>query len=215
MQRFETTLWSEIGRAKSGDPLALLHFVNRYRPAVLSFLRSRGFSAADAEDLVQEVFLYLVRGNVLAKVDTRKGKFRSLLVSVTKHVILNDRRGRSALKRGRNARVVPLDEAILPAVEPKEEEDFDWFWARELTAAALCALEAAHPRYHEGLKRSLAGESHREIASAMGKSVAEVNNYIHRGKGWVRRQVERLVAETCTSNADLGEELKHLKKYLA
>src|SRR6266851_4655505 len=59
--------WTEaerflLDRVRQRDGEAWAQLVARYEGRLLAFARGRGISAADAEDLVQETFLHLLRG---------------------------------------------------------------------------------------------------------------------------------------------------------
>jgi DNA-directed RNA polymerase specialized sigma24 family protein len=71
----------------------------RYRTPVFNFLRNRGLSEHDAEDVAQDVFLRVCREDFLKKLDRNRGKFRSLLLAVTRHVMLNERASRHRKER--------------------------------------------------------------------------------------------------------------------
>ena len=60
MSRFRTTLWTRLGDAAAGGKTALNDFARRYRPPLIAFLRGRGHSPADAEDVAQEVRIHRV-----------------------------------------------------------------------------------------------------------------------------------------------------------
>jgi len=214
MVPFQSTVWAEIDRARDRDPAAYLEFVNRYRPAVVSFLRTQGIPAQDCEDLAQDVFLYIVRGDVLSKVDPKKGRFRNLILAVTRNVVLNEYRRRNTIKRGRGHATISLDETELQTESREESETFDKMWSRQLVATALKELSQANPQYHRALKLMLDGASQKEIAEAMEKSITEVNNYIHRAKSWISRTVQRQIAEYSVSDDDYKHELDHLSKYI-
>ena len=65
---------------KNGDPLAFTQLIERYRNIILGFAMKMTRNPADAEDIVQEISLILVR-----KLDTFKGnsKFSTWLYRVT------------------------------------------------------------------------------------------------------------------------------------
>jgi RNA polymerase sigma-70 factor (ECF subfamily) len=206
---FRSTVWSEIERARDRDPQAYLHFVNRYRPAVVAYLKMRGFSAEDAEDIAQDVFLDIVKHNVLAKAEPAKGRFRTLLLAVTRNLVAKEWRRRRTRKR--DARTVPLEEAVS-ASEAEEQERFDRAWTQQLLARALRELASENENYYRALSLHLQGRSHKEIAEEMSKSAVEVNNYVHRAKSWISRCLLALISEYC--EGDFKEELDHLSKYL-
>jgi RNA polymerase sigma-70 factor (ECF subfamily) len=206
---FKSTVWEEIDRARRHDPQAYLRFVNTYRPAVVAFLRSQGFSAEDAEDLAQEAFLDIVRYDVLSKVDPSKGKFRSLILAVTTRVAGKERRRRGTVKRGGGA-TISLDDAA----EPAAENSFDRIWVQQLVAIAMRRLAETNALYFEALQGVLDGKSHREIAQDMSRSPAEVNNYIHRAKSWITRNVLRLIADYCDNDSEFQAEVAHLSEFI-
>jgi RNA polymerase sigma factor (sigma-70 family) len=209
---FKSTVWEEIDRARARDPEAYLQFVNKYRPAVVSFLRAQGYRSEDAEDLAQEAFLDIVRYDVLSKVDRSKGKFRNLILAVTTKIALKERRRRHALKRGGEQTTISLDETPVPIPEPSR--DFDRIWVQQLVALAMRQLSAENPNYYRALALFLDGRSQKDIAREMGKSPAEANNYVHRAKAWVTRNVLRLISEYCTNDTEFQAEVDHLAEFI-
>ena len=187
---FPTTIWTRIREAGESDADALDAFARSYSTPVLSFVRSRGFVGQDAEDLCQEVFVRVLSGGVLAKADKARGRFRSLLRTVTLHTIqdrLRKRRPQPALDAD------PVDE--------QADESFDEGWAWHLTERALARLAAQGSPYHGVLVDHLRGEKQ------------------DRNKLWIARKkltecIRREIAETCTSQEDFEAELLHLAPYL-
>lgn len=210
---FQSTVWAEIDRAKERDPEAYLRFVERYRPAILGFLRSWGFSGEDAEDLAQETFLSLVQGDTLARVRPARGKFRSLILAVVKNVVSNELRRRGRIKRGGGRAVVSLEQ-VESGEDPAVEEAFDRIWAKQLLSAALQELSMENPGYYRALSLSLEGRDQKSIAKETGGTVAQVNNHLHRSKAWLVRTIRRLIAEYSAGDDDYAAELRHLSKYL-
>src|SRR5688572_8422206 len=97
---FSTTIWNTILQAKGGRITAVNQVVEKYRPPVVAFLRSRGHSMEDAEDLAQEVFLTVVRDDLLARADRERSRFRTFLLAIVQNVMANADRVRRASKRG-------------------------------------------------------------------------------------------------------------------
>ena len=54
---FDSTIWRRIDDARQGSREALDTLLATYRPPLLNYLRARGLSDADAEDVVQDVCL--------------------------------------------------------------------------------------------------------------------------------------------------------------
>ena len=185
---FPTTIWTRIGEAGAEDESALEDFAVRYRPAVLEFIQRRGFSGNAADDLCQDVFLRVLRGGVLAKADPGRGRFRSLLATITMHVLHDHLRKR---------REVP---SLLPDVAAAPE-DFDHAWALNLTARALDQLREQGSPYFDVLTAHLAGNK-------------PSRNRLWIARRKLAALIRQEIAKTCATPADAEEELAHLRPYL-
>ena len=212
MPTFPSTIWQDLDRARNGEAAAWTAVVNRYRPAIHSFLRSAGRSEADAEDIAQDVFLQMVRSSLLEGAHPRRGKFRSLVLAITTNVMRHKLRDDRAEKRGGGKKPVSLEGQDVPA--PEEEESFDREWVKRLVASALEELAKRRPSYHEALRLSLENQSQAQMAQTLHKSAAQVNNHVHRARMWVRRRLRALVRESCADADNYREELAYLGKYV-
>jgi RNA polymerase sigma-70 factor (ECF subfamily) len=212
MPDFPSTIWTELDRARRGESDGWSAFVTRYRPPVVSFLRARGLGEADAEDLAQDVFLAFVRGDILEEVRRNRGRFRSLLLAVTCNLLRHWWRDGQAAKRGGGVRIVPLDGIDPPA--PEDEEPFDRAWIGKMIATAMGELAARRPAHFRALTMSLEGRTQGEIATALRRTTAQVNNDAHRARVWVRGRIRELVRESCVGKEDADEELQHLGRYV-
>jgi RNA polymerase sigma-70 factor (ECF subfamily) len=200
---FQSTLWTLIRGADRGDEAALREFALKYRAPVLAYIGRRGF-ARESEDLAQEVFLRVFQDRVLAKADPSRGRFRSLLLSVTRHVIGHHVERQLAQKR-----------QPAPAAEPANaDEGFDREWVGHLIEVALARLAREHPPYHEALRRFLLqGESCAAIAESLGKSEQDIHNHIHRGKKKLADYLREQVRDYSSSREDYDEEIKYLSRF--
>src|SRR5512135_3699969 len=81
--RFVTTHWSVVLVAGGTDSTracqALSRLCRTYWFPLYAYLRRRGFSAPDAQDLTQEFFARLLERHALAGADPNRGRFRSFL----------------------------------------------------------------------------------------------------------------------------------------
>ena len=187
---FPTTIWTTIHRAGEQDSSALQRVAERYRQPVLEHIRRRGFQGNDAEDVCQDVFLRVLQGGVLAKADRNRGRFRSLLLSVTTHVILD---------RFRKRRDVPVED-VEPAPR-RETDDFDRTWALHLTERAIERLREDGSPYYDVIAGHLAGQRQ------------------NRNKLWIARrklaaEIRREVAYTCATREDFEVEMAYLAPFL-
>ena len=210
MSDFQSTLWTVIRGADRGEEAALREFALKYRGPIVAYIARRGHPN-DAEDLTQEVFLRLLQDRVLSKADPARGRFRSLLLAVTRHVIGHHRDRESAQKRG-GGNIRSLENVDVSGQEP--DEHFDREWVGHLVELALARLAREHPNYHEALQRSiLEGASYSEIAARLGKPESDIHNLIHRGKKKVADYLREQVQEYSLSREDYDEELRYLAKF--
>ena len=141
-------------RAKRADQTAeeaLETLCRTYRLPLYSFARHRGFSGADAEDIVQDFFVALIHRRRLESVDPSKGRFRSFLLVALKNFLANEWDARRALKRGGSYHFVSLHDPELESLyaglaDPHEDDDrlFDRGWALAIVHSAMTQLVAEY-----------------------------------------------------------------------
>lgn len=214
---FQTTLWSRIEEAGRGDPGALSAVVERYRQPLVQFVRMQGLSEADAEDLVQEVFLRLFSRDVLARADRARGRFRSYLLGVVRNVIREDAERRSARCRGGGATFVRLSQVGEVGLEASQEEDpaFDQLWSDHILRRALEALRQENPRRHRTLEMRFSEKlSYQEIADRLGHTLQVVKNDIHRARRQLVKVIKEEIGNYSSSDAEYEEELAAFLRFL-
>src|SRR5262245_41648893 len=88
---FASTHWTvvlEAARQDSpGGQAALGTLCQTYWRPVFAFIRRSGYAPDDAEDLTQEFFARLVEKNWLTSITREGGRFRSVLLTATKHFL--------------------------------------------------------------------------------------------------------------------------------
>jgi RNA polymerase sigma-70 factor (ECF subfamily) len=206
---FPTSIWTTLRAIRNEPERVKDRVVRHYRGPVYEFLRRQKLSHEDAEDLTQEVFLRICSDSFLAKVDPQKGKFRSLLLAVSRHVVASFRRRELASMRDRR-REVAFDDFEIPS-EIEEDPEFDKLWVRNLMAQALEGMKDDPPA--SALQLQLEGKSYQEIATELSTNETTVTNYIHRAKKRLRLEIERLIEEY-NGGRDLKSEIAALVKYL-
>ena len=101
---FPSTHWSVVlatgQRSDSQASEALEHLCRSYWYPLYAYIRRRGYSSKDAEDLTQEFFARLLAGNFLERADPQKGKFRSFLLGGINFLLCDERDKKRRLKRG-------------------------------------------------------------------------------------------------------------------
>jgi RNA polymerase sigma factor (sigma-70 family) len=183
--------------------------VRRYRQPVVDFARIQGLSEEDAEDVAQEVFVRVCQEAFLKKANEIRGKFRTVLLTVTHRVIISLRRRETAGVRDRR-RAVSMDGIDLPE-DASADPEFDRLWVKNLVSQALDRLEL-DPAV-QALRLHLKGATYQEIAEKLGKKVSDVNNFIHRARERLRQEIELLIAEY-SSREDVAEEIAALRRFL-
>ena len=192
---FPTTIWTQIHQAGAWDEKALNEFAVRYRPPVLAYLRRRGFNDAAAEDLCQDVFLRVLKGDVLEKADRTRGRFRSLLLTVTTRTVRDQLRKRTEAPGG-----APGEDFAEPQA-PRDDDEFDSSWALHLTERALERMREQAPEAFDLLRAHLGGDK-------------QDRQRLWRARQKLASLLRHEVALTCASPGDLDEELAHLAAFL-
>src|ERR1700677_1505920 len=109
--QFPTTRWTLVVAA--GDPhrkearSALVSLCESYWYPLYAYLRRRGYSAEEAQDLIQEFLLRVLEGRYLDRADPEKGRFRSFILTSLKFFVADEADRSRARKRGGGA-LVPL-----------------------------------------------------------------------------------------------------------
>jgi RNA polymerase sigma factor (sigma-70 family) len=235
---FVTTHWSVVaactrdGENAGAAHAALTQLCRDYWPPLYSFVRRRGYSSADAQDLVQGFFAYLLQSKAYAQTDRNKGKFRSFLLASIKHYLADVWDRERAFKRGGDREFVLLDEVDsaekLYADESSaaildEEQQYERRWAATLVTRALKRLAAefgagSKARIFAELKPFLSGgvglPSQEEVAKRLDIPVETLRSHLSRLRARYRDTLREEVARTIAIAEDVDEELRHLCKVL-
>src|SRR5688572_411492 len=110
---FATTQWGLILSARTANPDqgsdAMENLCRIYWYPVYSYILWRGYSFHDAQDLTQEFFAQYLAKDFLRNVDQARGKFRTFLLTVLNHFLINQSERAKAQKRGGQFTFVSLD----------------------------------------------------------------------------------------------------------
>jgi RNA polymerase sigma-70 factor (ECF subfamily) len=209
---------------------ALAQLCSGYWYPLYGFVRGRGYSPEDAEDLTQEFFRRLIERNSLLNVSPAGGKFRSFLLVCVKHFLVNERERAHAQRRGGGQALISLNAgeaetrfSLEPADCSTPETLFEKRWAfavLDQTIQALATEYAAKNRQEtfEDLKDFLpggqGGASRAELAAKRGISVGAVDVGIHRLRQRFGILLREQVARTVSSQAEVDEEIRYLMSVL-
>ncbi|MDF1851142.1 MAG: sigma-70 family RNA polymerase sigma factor [Verrucomicrobiales bacterium] len=228
---FPTTQWSLIARVAKYDDerrsQALEELCQLYWPPVYAFIRSKGASRAEAEDLTQGFFADLLARDDFAKVSSEMGKLRTFLLSSSRNYMANDWRSKQCLKRGGGAEVVSLDltneNSEERIIEPEEKDTpesiFDRQWALTLLHHVVESLRQRYEAKGQGslfealrfvISSGSPGTTYKEIAAAEGMSESAVKVAAHRLKERYGQLLRETIADTLIDDAGVSEELRDL-----
>lgn len=227
---FTETHWSLVRAAGDGGSptaaaAALDQLCERYWSPIYVYLRQRGYSEHDAQDVTQGFFERIIEDKTFAASATQaKGRFRCYLVGALHHFLINEWRKTQAIKRGGRFTIVSLEEAEtkyleVPASDLTPERAYDVRWRMTL-------LEQGLNRLHGKLKRNgkeqqfvllkpfltaaFDQEAGDRVARALKTSLNNAEVAVHRFRLEFRKAVRAELAETVTSETEFDEELRDL-----
>src|SRR5207247_7554877 len=156
-REFVTTRWSlilsasKLGGEEQRARDALAELCRTYWRPIFSFVRARGHSIEDAQDLTQDFFVTILRKNWLHHADRNRGRFRSLLLRSLQNFLINAAEKTHTRKRGGDVEFVSwhdwmseassdlsIPAATLESLPP--ERLFDLTWAATVVEHALQRL---------------------------------------------------------------------------
>jgi len=230
--KFPSTRWTLVRRIAEGaapDREAALDEVCRlYWPPVYAYLRSRGESPHDAEDLTQGFFEELLKGEAFSKLRAENGRLRSyLLQSLRNHFAGNHLRKRR-LKRGGGTPAFVLDPATLEALAPwiegsvevPPDRAFDRLWAATVLETAYGQVarryrERGQATLIEALSPAIRAEGgkidYAAAAERLGMAEPTLRVALHRLRKRYGEALRETVAATLDPGEDPEEELRQLR----
>jgi RNA polymerase sigma factor (sigma-70 family) len=240
---FAPTQWSVIVAAgeSQADPeaarVALAKLCETYWPPLYTYLRARGHSTHDAEDLTQGFFAYVIERKIYKRTDREKGKFRSFLLASLKNFFCDARDREQTLKRGGGHQFVPLHESQREAAESflqthsasgrnavGEDRLFERSWAETLVTTALERVAAAYQAEGKGdlfnaLRTFLTIgaaplPTYSELALRLGIAESTLRSHVTRLRARYREVLRAEVRRTVNSEAEVDDELRELLRLL-
>jgi RNA polymerase sigma factor (sigma-70 family) len=228
---FPTTEWGLVASASAEgatEARAALDGLYRvYCYPVYAFIRRRGYSRQDAQDLTQDLFVYLLEKSALGRADPQRGRFRSFLLGTLDHFLAHAAERARTRKRGGDCQFIYLDDDRAEnhyqlTAGTTAEKIFEARWAAALIEAALVQLRA---EWQAAGKKEvldavegflLTGEeaSYRQVADRLDLSLGAIKTAIHRMRGRYRALLREEVARTVATRAEVDDELRCLRAAL-
>lgn len=225
---FPTTRWTLLAEATlNGDAAgreALGRLCEMYRRPVMVYLEARGLGREEAQDAAQDFFLKLVERRIWKRADHARGRFRTFLLSILNHLMMQGERNKHRQKRGGGAKPESLDALQeqgqeIANGEMPESDLFDREWAFTLVANAVTAIEAefgerGQQREFDWLRRFLPGAepppAYELSARELGLSLPALKAAVHRLRLRFREVLRAAVARTVSAPHEVDDELRYL-----
>lgn len=205
---------------------ALEELCRSYWFPLYAYVRRRGHSKEDAEDLTQAFFARFLEKNYLAGLSAERGRFRAFLLAALKHFLANEWDKSLAQKRGGGSTHLSLDWQtadtkfqVAATSEPSPDKVFDREWALALLAKVIGQLQKecemdGHAKQFEQLKIFLtAGKgslSHADAARNLSMDETAVRVAVHRLRKRYRILLHDEISQTLADESMVDEEMRAL-----
>ncbi len=232
---FVSTRWTVV--LKAGDSAAtsvqalsaLSELCHIYWRPLYVFLRNKGYSREDAQDLTQGFFTHLIEKRGHARADREKGRFRAFLLASMKNFIADAHDRDHALKRGGGLIPETLDDnteaQIARDAKWHEDEVYDHEWAASLARHALNRLAQEWALAGKGELFSYFASHlaapyelvipYQRVADGSDRAVSGLRQQVAKMRARYRAILREEVRATVREAADVNEELRHLCRTLA
>ncbi|MCL4176369.1 MAG: hypothetical protein KJ072_01285 [Verrucomicrobia bacterium] len=233
--QFATTHWSLVlaaGESASAESQgALEKLCRQYWFPLYAFVRGKGYSPEDAQDLTQGFCAYLLERHLLRKACADRGRFRSFLLGCLKNYLAQQQDRDQAQKRGGQAMVSSLEAVqgeswLASEMATFETPDalFERKWAMTVLNAAVKALET---EYERAGKRALFEVLYPHVTDfGDGSGYATLEAELNMTRGAIRIAIFRLrkrcrellrceVAHTVGDPLEVEDELRQLVRVLS
>jgi RNA polymerase sigma-70 factor (ECF subfamily) len=235
-----TTRWSLIlsqGAVEGGRSArdALAELCQIYWRPIFTFIRHRGYSVPDAQDLTQDFFVMILKGRLLASADPNRGRFRCFLLKSLKNFLIDAEIKRNRRKRGGSIQFISWEQwmeevpsqLVISAYTVEScpaETLFDLRWAATVAEQALRRLREecesrGHRRTYEALSNYLVADrtdtSYERLSQILGMPKTVITRLMHEFRARYRRLLREEVAETVDSDADIDDEIRYFCSILS
>jgi RNA polymerase sigma-70 factor (ECF subfamily) len=226
---FATTRWTVVlaagQRAAPEANAALEELCRTYWYPLYAYVRRRGNSREDAEDLTQAFFARLLEKDYLEGVTSERGKFRAFLLMAIKRFLANEWDRAHAQKRG-SAAPLSLDwqdaesrYQIDPADNLSPDKLYDRSWAVTMLERVITRLRDESATEGKGGQYELLkpflmfGKSeipYSKAAVALGISEGAARVAVHRLRQRYREILREEIAQTLSDPGQADEEVQAL-----
>jgi RNA polymerase sigma-70 factor (ECF subfamily) len=195
----DETRLSLIERMRNpGDNAAWADFVQRYEPLLTSYIRKKGVPEHDVADVIQAIYVSLLRTMPTFQFDKARGRFRSWLYQVTVNAVTDRARRR---KRRSNHEVTWSESTPEPATfDPSPDAEWERAYRERMFQVAL---EQVRSRTQDATwicfqRYLLEGRSGEDVAAELGMLA-----------NTVRKNASRVLAKVNEQAIANMEEMEH------
>ena len=227
---FATTHWTVVlaagQRHTPQADVALEELCRTYWFPLYAYVRRRGHSKEDAEDLTQAFFARFLAKNYLEGLSAERGRFRAFLLASLKHFLANEWDRASRQKRGGGVTTLSLDWQdadtrfqIDPADTLSPDKLFDRAWAVTLLERVIvrlreeCAADGRSALFDRLKPFLMVGRSeipHAQAAAELGIAEGAVRVAVHRLRRRYRELLRAEISQTLSDPAQVDKEMRAL-----
>jgi RNA polymerase sigma-70 factor (ECF subfamily) len=218
---FQTTSWTLIASAKE-NRMDFDRLLRLYWNPIYGYIRRRGYSRSEADDLTQQFIVSVVmERKLIEKADATLGKFRTFVLTCLKHFLVDESR------RPRTPTLMHDDEFERDGqIDP--EDSFHLEWATSVLSIAMQRLEEQCRR--QGMTRQwrvfesrtlgpiVHGHERAAIKTLMREFSIEdrqiVDSMGQTMQNKARRAIAEVITETVGPNDDFDDEMRMFKRLL-
>jgi RNA polymerase sigma-70 factor (ECF subfamily) len=233
--QFRTTLWTVVltagDRSSPDSEAALAKLCQTYWLPVYAFIRKRGRSPEQTQDLTQEFFARFLEKNYVARAERQRGRFRSFLMTSVDNFLRDEHDRASSLKRGGGQSPLSLDAKLAeeeflnePAETLTPASAFEKHWARTLLENVMHRLaeeyrETNRLALFEQLQPHLWGDSdsiaYGELSQRLTMSVVNLRVTAHRMRQRFREILREEIAQTVSNPDEIDSEIQYLMQVVS
>jgi len=232
---FPVTHWSVVlaaGQSTEDQASAALEqLCQTYWYPLYAYIRRRGHSLEDAQDLTQSYLLQLLERKSFARANPHRGRFRSYLLAGLNYFLVDEHARATAQKRGGGQPVLSFDAQTAADRYQMEAADdrspdrlFDRCWAVTMLDQVLARLEqeyreadkaALFRRLQDFLVPGTNDETYNDAAADLNMTSEAVKKAVHRLRHRYYELFREEIAQTVADPTEGEDELRHLCAVMA
>lgn len=238
-QFFPSTQWNILGTLRTctvdtrNEHLNFL--IERYWKPLYYYVRGRGYSNEEAQDIVQEFFSACLMRELFGQADPKRGRFRTFLLSCLENFLKNLHRAVHAQRRRPAGGIISLEDLVSKedmAFEPPDKENpeaiFHRTWAVELVLHVLKQLEnecnsTGKQKHYEIFRQRIIGPvlegseppALAELSSRMGLTEKQAANFLLTARRAYQRLLRDEIGRFAGSEEEVAEEIQHVFRVLS